>query len=161
MNLQNDISLLILKEKVELNSYVKLACLPEKEGKTLPEPNLPAWIVGWVMLQKQCFSHFSVPYFLILKFYFKGATETSTGSSTLKNVQITTYNSSMCRAVLTQMPKKWDAQVCAGISTNAFFLILQVINLNFLSCNCIHQVIMLAIKILAKVNKKYFLSEIM
>lgn len=44
----NDIGLLILKDKVSLNPYIKLACLPQEKSNNYPSTFTNAWVAGWV-----------------------------------------------------------------------------------------------------------------
>ncbi len=43
----NDIALFILESPIELNDYIKLACLP-KYSKFFPAYNQTSYAVGWV-----------------------------------------------------------------------------------------------------------------
>lgn len=87
----NDIALLILDSDITLNTYVKLACLPNA-STTYPPVNQNVWASGWGALS-------------------------SGGSSPdkLQNVKLTVYNSAMCSNVSPTNTKSWNDQICAGI----------------------------------------------
>jgi len=86
----NDIALLILDQNITLNTYVKLACLPNSSS-SYPPVNQNAWASGW-------------------------GTLSSGGSQPdkMQNVKLTIYSSSMCNNVFPSLTKSWDNQVCAG-----------------------------------------------
>jgi hypothetical protein len=87
----NDIALLKLKNKVELNDYIQIACLPPSKSLYYPGFNISAWIVGWGTVS------------------FGGIT-----SNQLKNAEITIYNDRYCENVLPEFIKNWYSQICAG-----------------------------------------------
>lgn len=87
----NDIAIFKLKEKVELNDYIQIACLPPSKSGYYPGWNISAYIVGW------------------------GTTsEGGEISYQLKNAKITVYDSGSCENVLPSFTKNWNSQICAG-----------------------------------------------
>jgi hypothetical protein len=93
MTYLNDIALFKLNEKVQLNEFIQIACLPpDSESKSYPGVNIPAWIVGW-----------------------GSVSESGYNSDVLNNAKITVYNSSACDEVEPNSEKNWNTQICAGV----------------------------------------------
>jgi hypothetical protein len=44
----NDVSLLELSEPVEINRYVKVACLPDRNSTSFPDIEEDCYASGWV-----------------------------------------------------------------------------------------------------------------
>jgi hypothetical protein len=88
----DDIALIKLKEEVQLNEYIQLACLPDPtRGKYPPAESIHAWTMGWGTL-------------------FSGGPT----SNQLKNVKLTIYDGPSCNNVVKNYPKNWTAQLCCG-----------------------------------------------
>jgi hypothetical protein len=90
-----------LKEKVQLNEYVQISCLPPTKSNSYPGLNIPAFIVGWGSTSD------TESTYLNQGFRFNKSDE-------LQNAKITVYNSSACVGVYPDSEKNWNAQICAG-----------------------------------------------
>lgn len=78
-----------------MNENIQVACLPNAKWNQYPQPNVPAWSMGW------------------------GTTsEGGTTPNLLNNVKLTIYNSSYCSQVVAYDTKNWDTQLCAGDYVN-------------------------------------------
>ena len=42
----NDIALIKLKESVDLDEYIQVACLPDPKWSSHYPPNVPGWVIG-------------------------------------------------------------------------------------------------------------------
>ncbi|CAF0826359.1 unnamed protein product [Brachionus calyciflorus] len=91
-NYLNDIAIIKLAQKVNVNQQVQIACVPNNSRIDYPNENVKAYIAGW------------------------GANDTdgTIYPDILKQAVITIYNSSMCKDVLNDLNKNWDKQICAG-----------------------------------------------
>lgn len=90
-DLVNDIAILKLSKKVELNRNVQIACLPKSDIGDFPIEKSRGWAVGW------------------------GST-TAEGyiSNQLRNVKLNVYNQDNCKSVAPYASKNWDLQLCVG-----------------------------------------------
>ncbi|CAF1081219.1 unnamed protein product [Brachionus calyciflorus] len=88
----NDIAVIKLVKKVNLNDKIQIACLPDKTKIKYPNDNIDAFIAGW------------------------GATDTygEVYPDIFKQAKITIYQSSMCNDFAVESEKNWDKQICAG-----------------------------------------------
>lgn len=79
--LENDLAIIKLRDKVELNENVQLTCLPDKHDftETYPEPNQYAWAAGWGT---------------------SGKLRPLSPVNELKNMRLDVYNMSMCSGIL-------------------------------------------------------------
>jgi len=91
-SLLNDVAILKLKDLITLSGQAQPACLTYETSSIFPGTNLNAWIVGWG----------------------KESYTATSGSTILKNAQITVYDSTKCNNVYPSTTKNWDAQICAG-----------------------------------------------
>ncbi|CAF0826377.1 unnamed protein product [Brachionus calyciflorus] len=91
-SVQNDIAIIKLDEKVNLNEKIQIACVPDKSKIKYPNDNIDGYIAGW------------------------GATDTDgeVYPDILKQAKITIYQSSKCNNVAVEKEKNWDKQICAG-----------------------------------------------
>lgn len=91
--MQNDIALIKLKNPVQLNRNIQLACLPNPALPNYPaKTNIQVWNVGWGRLRE---TDPSIP-------------------NTLHNVKLTLYDPIFCTDLTPQVPKNWKTQICAG-----------------------------------------------
>ena len=88
----NDIALIKLDSKVDLNEYIQIACLPMNVSSSYPNYNKTSYTIGW------------------------GVIDSNTGqqAESLRNVQITVYDPTLCDSVSPDLDKNWDTQICAG-----------------------------------------------
>jgi len=91
--LLDDIALLKLINPVQLNNNVQLACLPSHKeiSDQYPLPGSSSFIIGWGTVS-----------------------EAGASSNSLKNAQIEIFDKNYCSEVLDELPKNWNAQICAG-----------------------------------------------
>jgi secreted trypsin-like serine protease len=87
----NDIAILKLKNQVDLNSKVQIACLPTNKSNSYPGTNVDSIAAGWGNLE------------------FEGSSP-----NILNEVDLKIYESSYCSRVLKGLDKNWDSQICAG-----------------------------------------------
>ncbi len=92
LNNLNDIALIKLDSKVDLNEYIQIACLPMNVSSNYPNQNNMSYVIGW------------------------GVVDSNSGqqAESLRNVQIKIYESSKCDLVSPDLEKNWSSQVCAG-----------------------------------------------
>ncbi|CAF0829847.1 unnamed protein product [Brachionus calyciflorus] len=92
VNQLNDIAIIKLENKVNLNNFVQIACLPETTKKYPDKTDISAYVIGW------------------------GNTVTigTVLSDKVKEAQITVYDSTKCSGVSVSNTKNWDTQICAG-----------------------------------------------
>lgn len=88
---ENDIALLVLKENVTTNEYIKLACLPKEKSSEFPRVDTPSWIVGWGHLN-----------------------EDGDESEELQNVRVKILPNEYCSQVAKETAKFWYSQLCSG-----------------------------------------------
>lgn len=88
----NDIALIKIREPIELNNNIQLACLPPLNTKKYPTKyGITGWLPGWGVSSK----YGDIDY-------------------TLNNVKITVYTESRCKNVEPLVSKNWNNQICAG-----------------------------------------------
>lgn len=89
----NDIAILKLTNKVRLDRYVQIACLPDPTLEVYPaSAGVKGYIAGWGIIK-------SSP-----KIY----------PQYLQNANITIFDRRACSNVMRSMTKDWNAQICAG-----------------------------------------------
>ncbi|RNA35138.1 transmembrane protease serine 12 [Brachionus plicatilis] len=88
----NDIAIIKLSTKVDLNDRIQVSCLPEDESIYPKNNDISAYIAGW------------------------GRTIEGAASSPniLQEALITVYDSSKCSSVSPGTSKDWNKQICAG-----------------------------------------------
>lgn len=93
LNILNDIAIIKLSSKVDLNDRIQVSCLPDEDSGTYPKSfNIAAYIVGW---GKTSYAASSTP-------------------NILQEASITVYDSTKCSLVSVGTPKNWNNQICAG-----------------------------------------------
>ena len=91
-NILNDIAIIKLSIKVDLNEKIQVSCLPENSQIYPKYFNINAYVVGWG----------------------KTSQAASTTPNILQEALITVYDSSKCNLVGIGTPKNWNNQICAG-----------------------------------------------
>lgn len=89
---QNDIAIIKLQSKVDLNEKIQIACIPESSSTYPKTTNIDAYIAGW---GNTVSSGTVLPDFLM-------------------EAIIKIYDSSKCSSVFPRATKNWNNQICAG-----------------------------------------------
>jgi hypothetical protein len=91
MTLINDIALIRLSKRLELNVAIQLTCLPKEKMADEPRIDRLAWAVG-----------------------FGSFLNAIRNRNALFNGEMNVYNTSMCSHLRPEIPKEWSSQFCAG-----------------------------------------------
>lgn len=92
VNVLNDVALLILNTQVTLDSYIQIACLPDRSVSYYPTlTDIAGYVAGW----GDMYNNNTFPYIL-------------------QNAKINVYDGSYCQNVYPSLTKNWNTQMCAG-----------------------------------------------